>query len=199
MFDNILKYIYHDIFDPEFTSSNLLHKAALSLLIIIIAIWLSRFLKKMLNQFVKSIKVQIVLQITVRNIIMIITGLLLLSTWVNVKNSVLLVLLIIIVLMVFSIKNLSMNLVAWFMLLRKKYFKLYDRIEIDGMTGDVIKVTPFYFKMMERGNSLSSTTATGRVIHVPNHMLLNNKLYNFSEFLPINWREVRFKITIDSD
>src|SRR5699024_12263367 len=85
------------------------------------------------------------------------------------------------------------------MLLRKKYFKLYDRIEIDGIKGDVIKITPFYFKVVERGNSLSSSSATGRVIHMPNHILLNTTLYNYNEFIQVNWEEVTYNLTVDSD
>lgn len=199
MIDDTIKFFYHDLFNPELTSANLLHKIVLSLIILVVAIWLYKLIKGMMNQFIRNIKIRTLLQVTTRNIILVIATLLLLSTWVNVKNSVLLVLIVLGGMMVFSIKNLSNNLVAWLMLLRKKYFKLYDRIEINDMSGDVVKITPFYFKMIERGNSLSSSTATGRVIHVPNHLLLNNKLYNYNQLLPINWKEVSFKITVDSN
>ncbi|HLR65228.1 MAG TPA: mechanosensitive ion channel domain-containing protein [Pseudogracilibacillus sp.] len=86
---------------------------------------------------------------------------LMLGVWVNVKNSIILIFAAIVGVTIFSIRNLSTNLVAWLMLLRKQYFKLYDRIEINGIVGDMIKITPFYFKLMERGNNLSSATPTG--------------------------------------
>lgn len=199
LIEEIITFFYHDLWDSGLTQANILHKIILSTIICFLAFWIHKFFKKMIRKFIKNIKMRTILISTSRNIILIVSLILLLSTWVNVKNSALLILVIFVGLMAFSVKNLSDNLVAWFMLLRKKYFKLYDRIEIDGMVGDVIKVNPFYFKMAERSNDLSSSTATGRVIHVPNHMLLNHTLYNYSQLLTINWKEVKYKLTIDSD
>src|SRR5699024_11585710 len=91
------------------------------------------------------------------------------------------------------------NIVGWFMLLRKKYFKLYDRIEISDIVGDVIQVTPIYFKILERGNSLSSSTATGRVVNVPNHLLLDHTVFNYNKFTELNCSEVTYYLTLHSD
>src|SRR5699024_11155459 len=148
-----------------------------------LASWINKLFKKMFRKFIKNINMRTDLMTTIRNVIIIISLILLLSTWVNVNNSAFLILIVFMSLLVFPVKNSSNNLVVGFMLLSKKYYKLYDQIEIDGMVGDIIKVTPFYFKMAERSNDLSSSTATGRVIHVPNHMLLNNTLYNYSQLL----------------
>src|SRR5699024_12839834 len=100
----------------------------------------------------------------------------------NVKIATCLILTLLGYLIVFSFKNLLSNIVVWYMLLRKKYFKLYDRIEISDIVGDVIQITPIYFKVLERGNSLSSSTATGRVVNVPNHLLLDHTVFNYNKF-----------------
>src|SRR5690625_1998562 len=137
--NEVLMFFYKEIFDTDFKSTNIVHKLAITIIIIFISLWLYKLLKFILKKTVKNIKVLTVIQVTLRNIFIVITSLILLSTWVNMKNSVLLVLLLFAGLIIFSIKNLSNNLVAWFMLMRKKYFKLYDRIEIDDIVGDVIK------------------------------------------------------------
>src|SRR5699024_10150361 len=117
----------------------------------------------------------------------------------NVKNTTIVIFTLIAVLIVFSFKNLFSNIVGWFMLLRKKYFKLYDRIAISDIVGDVIQITPIYFKVLERGKSLSSSTATGRVVNVPNHLLLDHTVFNYNKFTELNWSEVTYYLTVDSD
>lgn len=197
--EQLFKYIFGNLYDSLSTPANLPHKLFLSILILFLWIWIYRLSKSLLKKFASNVKIYTILQKTIRNVLSILAVLLLSGIWINIKNSAMLALLILVFLTAFTIKNLSTNLVAWLMLLRKKYFKLYDRIEINDVQGDIIKITPFYFKMMERGNNLSSSTATGRVIHMPNHVLLNNTLYNYNQFISVNWKEIKYKITVDSD
>lgn len=194
-----MQFVFQDFFENVNDPSNLFHKMVLSAIIVFVWIGLLKIGKKVTSSFIENIKYSTVTYKVFRNTISTISILLLLGTWLKVKNSIFLIAILIIMLAAFSIKNLSTNLVGWFMLLRKKYFKLYDRIEINDIKGDVIKITPFYFKMIERGNSLTSSTATGRVIHMPNHILLTNPLYNYSELIQFNWGEVKYYITVDSD
>lgn len=196
---DFLQFIFKDFFTDVNDPSNLFHKIILSLIIIFAWLGILKISKKLLLSLNTRVKFYRTLYKILKNIIGAIFILLLLGIWINVKNSALLILLIVGILTVFSVKNLSTNIVAWFMLLRKKYFKLYDRIEVDGIKGDVLKITPFYFKIVERGNNLSSSTATGRIIRMPNHILLNSPIYNYNELLHINWEEVKYHITVDSD
>lgn len=197
--ERFVTYIFQDFFNNVNDPSNLVHKFIVSFLIVLVWIGILKVGQKSINAITDNVKFTTTIYKFFKNIISGVSILLLLSIWMKLQKTVLFVLIVILLLTAFSIKNLSTNLVAWFMLLRKKYFKLYDRIEIDGIKGDVIKITPFYFKIIERGNSLSSSTATGRVIHMPNHILLNTPLYNYNEFIKVNWEEVTYHLTVDSD
>lgn len=197
--EQFLTYIFQDFLNNVNDPSNLVHKFIVSFLIVLIWVSMLKVGQKSIYAITDNVKFTTTVYKFFKNAISILAVLLLLSIWMKLQKTVLFVLIVIVLLTAFSIKNLSTNLVAWFMLLRKKYFKVYDRIEIDGIKGDVIKITPFYFKMIERGNHLSSSTATGRVIHMPNHILLNHPLYNYSEIIDINWEEVTYYITVDSD
>src|SRR5699024_8334962 len=99
----------------------------------------------------------------------------------------------------FSLENLLSTVVAWFMLLRTKSFKLYDRVDISDIVGDVIQITPIYVQVIVRGNSLASSTATGRVVNVPNHLLLDHTVFNYNKFTELSWSEVTYYLTVDSD
>lgn len=197
--ERFVTYIFQDFLNNVNDPSNLIHKFIVSFLIVVVWIGILKVGKKSIHALTDNVKFTTLIYKLFKNVIGAISILLLLSIWMKLQKTVLFVLIVIGLLTAFSIKNLSTNLVAWFMLLRKKYFKLYDRIEIDGIKGDVIKITPFYFKVIERGNSLSSSSATGRVIHMPNHILLNTPLYNYNEFIKVNWEEVTYHLTVDSD
>lgn len=194
-----LDYFFKDfssyLNDPE----NVTHKIILSAITIVLTIGILKVSKHFIYRWIENAKFSTMVYKTWQGFISIIAILLLFSVWMRVQKSILFILFIFVIVTALSIKNLSNNLVAWMLLIRKKYFKLYDRIEVQGIKGDVIKITPFYFKIVERGNSLSSSTATGRVLHIPNHILLDNVLYNYSNFMDVNWGEVKYYITVDSD
>lgn len=194
-----LESIFNDIFKNLNDSTSLITNVVLTIIVLFAWYWLFKLSRKLIYKFVQNVKTYTILIKIIQNFLMIISILILLGIWANMKNAVLLLLTLFVILTGLSLKNLFANIVGWFMLLRKKYFKLYDRIEIMEHTGDVIKITPIYFKIVERGNKLSSSTATGRIINIPNHVLLENTLLNYNKFSKVNFSEVKYYITVDSD
>src|SRR5699024_6875725 len=158
-----------------------------------------RFSRNMLSKFVNQMRTYTILIRVLPNVLAIMSILIILDIWSTGKNATILIITLTAALIWFPLKKLFSNIVGWFMLLRKKYFKLYDRIEISDIVGDVNQITPIYFKVLERGNSLSSSTATGRVVNVPNHLLLDHTVFNYNKFTELNWSEVTYYLTVDSD
>lgn len=194
-----LKYFFKDFFTSANDPSNMMHKFILSAIIIFIWIGILKVSKFVLLNMVENVKYSTPIYKVFRAIVNTIAIIVLFGVWMKLQKSALLILVVLATVIALSIKNLFTNLVAWLMLVRNKYFKLYDRIEINDIKGDVVKITPFYFKVIERENSLSSSSATGRVVHIPNHILLDNTLYNYGEIIEFNWGEVKYHITVDSD
>ena len=202
MTDDLMQFldsIFKDIFRNISSPSSLIHNIILTVIIIFLWRWIYRFCRKMLVRFVTHMKTYTILLRLLQNGLAIISVLIILGIWANVKNATILILTLAAALIGFSFKNLFSNIVGWSMLLRKKYFKLYDRIEIADIVGDVMQITPIYFKVLERGHNLSSSTATGRVVNIPNHLLLDHTLFNYNKFTQINWSEVTYYLTVDSD
>src|SRR5699024_10352689 len=193
--DSIFKDIFHNISSP----SSLIHNIIVTVIIIFLWRWIYRLCRKLLAKFVTHMRSYTILLKILQNALAIISVLIILGIWANVKNATILIITLVAALIGFSFKNLFSNIVGWSMLLRKKYFRLYDRIEIADIVGDVIQITPIYFKILERGHNLSSSTATGRVVNIPNHLLLDNTLFNYNKFTQLNWSEVTYYLTVDSD
>lgn len=67
-----------------------------------------------------------------------------------------------------ALKDLFVNIAAWFFIILKKPFSVGDRIEINGVAGDVIDQRLFQFTLMEIGNWVENDQSTGRMVHIPN-------------------------------
>ena len=98
-----------------------------------------------------------------------------------------------------SQKELLLNLSAWGAILWRNLFTLGDRIEIGSYHGDVIGKGPLFFTLMEVGNWAQSDQITGRLVKVPNGLVWNHPLANYTRSFPYIWNEIPFLITPDSD
>ncbi|GAA3012546.1 mechanosensitive ion channel family protein [Tetragenococcus solitarius] len=195
----IIQSIFSDVRANINDSQVLTEKIVFSIVAICVWYWLTHELNKLYDRKISSTKVVNVL-ISTSNYFFGLVFLVLFSIiWMSVADSVILFLLLIGALALFSIKGLFSNIIVWTMLLRKKYFKIYDRIEIDNNKGIVTKVTPLYFQMMELSNWFEADAPTGRVVRLPNRLLLDKPLFNYNGLLKINWREVEYTIRPDSD
>ncbi len=98
-----------------------------------------------------------------------------------------------------ALREPIVNLAGWlFILLRHPIF-LGDRIEIDGIKGDVIDLSPFFFSVLEIGNWVSAEQNTGRIIHIPNVKIFTASVANYTQQFPYIWDEIPVVITFESN
>jgi small-conductance mechanosensitive channel len=74
-----------------------------------------------------------------------------------------------------------------------------DRIEFQGMAGDVIGLGVFYTRMLELGNWIHGDQATGRIVQFPNSSIYQNPVYNYTRDFAYIWDEVALPITYASN
>ncbi len=91
------------------------------------------------------------------------------------------------------------NLAAWFYIVVRKPLVVGDRIEIDGIRGDVVDVRAFRFSILEVGNWVDADQSTGRLIHVPNGKVFTTEVANYTEGFPFIWEEIPVLVTFESD
>lgn len=91
------------------------------------------------------------------------------------------------------------NVAGWLFILARRPFKVGDRIEIDGISGDVIDVRVFQFSLVEIGNWVDAEQSTGRIVHVPNSLVLREPLANYHIGFEYIWNEIPVLITFESD
>jgi len=78
-------------------------------------------------------------------------------------------------------------------------FRVGDRIEFQGMGGDVISVGVFYTRMLEIGNWIHGDQATGRIVQFPNSAVYQNSVYNYTQNFSFIWDELALPVTYASD
>ena len=91
------------------------------------------------------------------------------------------------------------NLAGFIFIETRKPFRVGDRVEINGHQGDVIDIRLFQFSIVEVGNWVDADQSTGRIIHVPNNMVLKHPTANSHVGFEYIWNEVPILITFESD
>lgn len=98
-----------------------------------------------------------------------------------------------------ALKDLVASLAGWVFILWRRPFQLGDRIQIGDLSGDVVDIRVFQFTLLEIGNWVAADQSTGRVIHVPNSLLLTQSLANYTSQFEFIWNELPILLTFESD
>jgi small-conductance mechanosensitive channel len=98
-----------------------------------------------------------------------------------------------------ALADVLKNMVGWVYLLSRKPFQVSDRIEVEGYKGDVVDIRLFRFSLMEIDGWVDAEQSTGRLVHVPNGVLFNKGVANYTEGFGYIWHEIPVLITFESD
>jgi small-conductance mechanosensitive channel len=82
------------------------------------------------------------------------------------------------------------------------FSKLYapgDRVQIGDTRGDVIDIGLLRTTLMEIGNWVGGDLYSGRIVRIPNNMVLKGSIFNYSQGFGFIWDEIRVLFTTTSD
>lgn len=101
----------------------------------------------------------------------------------------------------FALQQPLFSLIGWFYIMVKRPYAVGDRIAIDDATGDVMSVDFFVTTIWEiNGPLVSSSQPSGRVITVPNSVVLSSHVYNYSwADFPYVWNEIPFQVAYETE
>ncbi len=98
-----------------------------------------------------------------------------------------------------SAKELLLSIIACLVVLWRGLFAIGDRIQIGPYTGDVLQLGVVYFTLMETDAWGTYEQSTGRLVKVPNSMVLTTPLLNASKASGYVWNEVSVLVDPASD
>ena len=98
-----------------------------------------------------------------------------------------------------TLQELILSIAGSIFIFFVKVYKPGDRIEINGIKGDVIDVDTIYTTMMEIGEWVSSDNYSGRIVKLSNAFVFRGPVYNYSKDFPFIWDEFNLPIRYGSD
>lgn len=98
-----------------------------------------------------------------------------------------------------ALKDTLANIAGWVFIVWRRPFVPGDRIQIGDLTGDVVDVRVFQFSLLEVGGWVHADQSTGRVVHVPNGMVMVTPLANFGAGFEYIWNEIPVLVTFESN
>src|SRR3989344_7772702 len=80
----------------------------------------------------------------------------------------------------FALQKPITGIAAWLIIIIKRPFNVGDRIKIGNMRGEVYDITLTHLYLDEIGGDVDTEDYSGRNIIVPNHLLFENNIINYT-------------------
>jgi len=176
------------------------HKIMISVLAIVI-LWILRFiLKRVIWKKTQTVAARYRWRKTIGYTYILLVFLVLFRVWFNPEWDIVNIVALVAAAVILALQDLIRSLAGWFGLIWMRPFQVGDRIQIDnGITGDVIDIRVFKFSLNEVGNWVHADQSTGRVMHVPNSVIIDKTIINFTETFPYIWIELPILLTFESN
>ncbi|MFV2116291.1 mechanosensitive ion channel domain-containing protein [Micromonospora sp. LOL_025] len=94
---------------------------------------------------------------------------------------------------------------GWVSILTGRQFRVGDRIQMCGVRGDVLDITPLRTRILESGSSsdpeswIRGRQYTGRVVSLSNRFVFSAPVYNSSTVLDHLWEELTLPVPYEAD
>ncbi len=109
----------------------------------------------------------------------------------------------------FALQRVVTSFAGYLLILRGKTFSVGDRITMGGIRGDVIALTFLQTVIMEMGQPPEGDTGdpawvqarqyTGRIVRIPNAVIFDDPVYNYTREFPYIWEEMRLPVPYNTD
>ena len=98
-----------------------------------------------------------------------------------------------------SIKEIIFNFFAGIYIRTSKVFSLEDRIEVNGIKGDVVNINRTGFDILEISDRENGEQSTGKIVHVPNSVVFTYPVKNYVKAFKYIWDEMKIKVPLNAD
>ncbi|UWZ58593.1 mechanosensitive ion channel [Dactylosporangium aurantiacum] len=105
----------------------------------------------------------------------------------------------------FAMQDVIGAVAGWVSILTGRQFRVGDRVQMGGVHGDVLDISPLRTKILEIGSARSETSwvrgrqYTGRVVSVSNKAIFSEPVYNSTAALDYLWEELTVPVRHGDD
>ncbi len=123
----------------------------------------------------------------------------LLFTWAPVGRDMLTLYTVVGTALAISLREALLSVAGWLNLAIRAPYRQGDRIQVNGIHGDVVDVRLLHTTLLEVGAWVEGTQSTGRLIHFPNHWVFQHAITNETHGFGFVWNEFTVELTRESD
>lgn len=99
----------------------------------------------------------------------------------------------------FALQEVILSVFGWIIIFTTNSYNPGDRIEINGIKGDVIDIGVTKTTLMEIGEWIKSDNYNGRIVQISNSFIFKGPVRNYSTDFPFVWDEITLPIKFSSD
>ena len=174
-------------------------KIVLTVVLIILIYSIRTFINKMITKRTEKIKDRYIARQINNYVVLLVVIILVIVIWFEWLQSIFTFLSIAVAAIIIVSKELLLNLIAHGVIITRELFEAGDRIQVGTYSGDVMETGPVFFTISEVSGWTTGDEASGRVIKIPNSLILTNSVANYSRGLGIIWNEIGFDLLPESN
>jgi len=99
----------------------------------------------------------------------------------------------------FALQDVFKNVVGGVLIIVSGYYRVGERIAIDGRIGDVMDIGILDTTLMEIRGWVGGDQPSGRLLAIPNGLVLNHSFINYTRDHSFLWDEISIPLTYESD
>lgn len=99
----------------------------------------------------------------------------------------------------FALQEVIASFAGWAAISLGQFYKTGDRVQLGGIMGDVIDVSPLRTTLMECGNWVKADLYNGRIVRIANSFVFKEPVFNYSGDFPFVWDEIIVPVRHGSD
>ena len=184
---------------PKGTQSDVNKKIGQTIFVLLISYLLMFVLIGYINKKILDIKARHIVR---KNIIYILSLTVIIITffiWIQNLNSITIFLGVASAGIALALQEVILCIAGWLLILIRRPFEVGDRIEMNGVKGDIIDIRLFQISMLEIGNWVDADQSTGRIVNIPNSFVFKGEHFNYSRGFDFIWNEIPILVTFESD
>ncbi|MFT7538859.1 MAG: small-conductance mechanosensitive channel [Lysobacterales bacterium] len=153
----------------------------------------------LVNKRIRDIKARHVVRKNIIYIFSFISVIVIFFIWIQNINSITIFLGVAGAGLALALQEVIMCIAGWLLIMIRHPFEVGDRIELNGIKGDIIDIRLFQISMLEIGNWVKADQSTGRIVNIPNSFVFKGANHNYSRGFEFIWNEIPILLTYESD
>lgn len=179
--------------DPTF------EKILITAVILLLALGLAKVSQRLAARYVDDLERRYRASKLARRVIALLTLLLVVGLWLPNLGSLFTLLTVVGAGLAIATREVLLSFVGWMDVALRSPFEQGDRIEINGLRGDVVDIRLLHSTLMEIGGWVGADQSSGRLVHFPNSWVFQYPIYNYTHGFNFIWNEMSVTVTFRSD